>query len=177
MKQHKKKNIKITLRELTLFAILGALTFAMKVALIPLPNIEPVSLMVMLFSVTFGWKCIYPIYTYVAMEFILWGINTWSIMYLYIWLILAGIAWLCRNNTNRIIWAVISGIFGLLFGAFCTPVCLVMGGPAYAFSWWISGIPFDLVHCAGNFVIALILFPVLRKPMENGYKKLMTISN
>ena len=28
---------------------------------------------------------------------------------------------------------------------------------------WISGIPFDIAHCAGNFVIALLLFKPMRK--------------
>ena len=32
-------------------------------------------------------------------------------------------------------------------------------------SWWISGIPWDLAHCAGNFVIALALFVPLRRLM------------
>ena len=32
-------------------------------------------------------------------------------------------------------------------------------------AWWVSGIPFDLLHCAGNFVIALVLFVPLRKLM------------
>ena len=38
-----------------------------------------------------------------------------------------------------------------------------MGGPSFALSWWISGIPFDLAHCAGNFALALVLFAPLRR--------------
>ena len=59
---------KITVREITLFGILGAMTFAAKYVMAVLPNIEPVSLMVMLFAVTFGKKALYPIFLYVAME-------------------------------------------------------------------------------------------------------------
>ena len=40
--------------------MLGALTFGAKVAMSSLPNIEPVSLMVMLFAVVFGKKGRYP---------------------------------------------------------------------------------------------------------------------
>ena len=40
------------IRQLALFAILGALTFGAKFAMSGLPNIEPVSLMVMLFAGT-----------------------------------------------------------------------------------------------------------------------------
>ena len=60
----------------------------------------------------------------------------------------------------------LSGLFGLLFGALCAPVYLFAGGPAFALSWWLSGIPYDLLHCAGNFVLALVLFVPLRKRMS-----------
>ena len=65
--------------------------------------------------------------------------------------------------THPVGWALVSGVFGLLFGPLCALTHLVTGGAAFALSWWISGIPFDLAHCAGNFALALILFTPLRK--------------
>ena len=44
-----------SVREVALFAILGATTFAAKMAMSQFPNIEPVSLLVMLLAVCFGW--------------------------------------------------------------------------------------------------------------------------
>lgn len=152
--------------------MLGSLTFAAKVAMAGLPNIEPVSLFIMLFAVVFGKKCIYPIYTYVAMEFLCYGIHLWSINYLYVWLILAAGAWLLRSVKNPFVWALLSGGFGLLFGLFCAPVYLVSGGIGYAVSWWISGVPFDLLHAGGNFVMALVLFVPLRKLLTRLYSRI-----
>ena len=149
-----------------LFGVMGGLTFAAKVAMMGLPNIEPVSLMVMLFAVTFGKKALFPIYVYVLLEFAFYGLNLWSINYLYIWALLALAAWLLRDMTHPLGWALLSGVFGLLFGALCAPVYLVTGGPAFALSWWINGIPFVLLHCAGNFCIALFLFSPMRRIME-----------
>ena len=163
--------MRATTREVALFGVLGGLTFAAKVAMMALPNIEPTSLMVMLFAVTFGRKALYPIYVYVLLEFILNGLHLWSINYLYVWLVLAVGAWLLREMTSPLGWALLSGVFGLLFGALCAPVYLFVGGPAYALSWWISGVPFDLLHCSGNFVIALVLFVPLRRLMERLYHK------
>ena len=80
---------KLTLAQIALFGMLGALTFGTKVAMSGLPNIEPVSLMIMLFAVTFGWKALYPTYVYVALEVLCYGINTWNIYYLYVWAVLA----------------------------------------------------------------------------------------
>lgn len=158
--------MRLRTRELVLFGLLGGMTFGAKVAMMGLPNIEPVSLMVMLFAVSFGRKAVYPIYTYVLLEFALNGINLWSVNYLYIWLLLAAAAWTVRDMASPVGWAVLSGLFGLLFGALCAPVYLFAGGPAFALSWWLSGIPYDLLHCSGNFVLALVLFVPLRKRMS-----------
>lgn len=155
---------------MTLFAVLGAMTFAAKYVMAAFPNIEPVSLCVMLFAVTFGKKAIYPTYLYVVLELLFFGIGTWNIMYLYIWGILALAAYACRGMESSLGWALLSGGFGLLFGAFCAPVDMVIGGLGYAASKWISGIPFDIAHCAGNFVMALVLFTPMRKLMKKLYK-------
>jgi energy-coupling factor transport system substrate-specific component len=146
-----------------LFGMLGALTFAAKYAMSALPNIEPVSLMVMLFAVTFGIKALFPIYLYVGMEILFFGLGLWNFNYLYIWAILAVIAWFVRRMEHPLGWAMLSGVYGLLFGLLCAPVDAVIGGFAYAGAKWVSGIPFDLAHCAGNFVIALLLFKPMRK--------------
>ena len=157
------------MRELTLFGVLGAMTFAAKYVMSGLPNIEPVSLMVMLFAVIFGKKCLYPIYLYVMLEMLFYGINLWSINYLYIWTILAAAAYLLRKMEHPLGWAMLSGTFGLLFGALCGIVDVFIGGFGYAAAKWVSGIPFDIAHCVGNFVIAMLLFKPMRRLMEKLY--------
>ena len=161
----------LTLREVALFGILGALTFGLKVAMSFLPNIEPVSLLVMLYAVIFGRKCVFPIYLYVMMEILFYGIQLWNINYLYVWAILALVAWLMRSQTSPWVWALVAGVYGLFFGALCAPVYLFTGGVAFAVSWWVSGIPFDAIHCAGNFAMALVLFVPLRRLLAQLYSK------
>ena len=163
---------KITVKELALFRILGALTFAAKYVMSFLPNIEPVSLMVMLFAVTFGWKGLYPTYLYGAMEILFYGLGLWNLNYLYIWAVLAVAAYLLRSVEHPLAWAMISGTFGLLFGALCGIVDIFIGGVPYAMAKWASGIPFDIFHCAGNFVIALLLFKPMRQLMQKLYRKM-----
>ena len=160
------------MREIALFGILGALTFGAKVAMSFLPNIEPVSLFVILYTVVFGRKALYPIYLYVLLEILFYGIQLWNINYLYIWTLLALGAWMIRKTDSPVVWATLSGGFGLLFGALCAPVYLFSGGIGFAVSWWLSGIPFDILHCAGNFVMALLLFKPLRKLLSSLYLKI-----
>ena len=152
-----KLNKKLPLGEITLFGVLGAITFALQVAMSGLPNIEPVSLLVLVYAVVFGRKCLYPIYVFVVMEILFFGIQMWNINYLYIWALLALAAWFLRDMKHPLAWAVLAAAFGLLFGLLCAPVYWVTGGWGAAVSWWIAGIPLDLVHCAGNFTAALFL--------------------
>ena len=161
----------LSLREVVLFGVLGALTFALQVVMGPLPNIEPVSLLVLLYGVVFGWKCLYPVYVFVVMEILFYGLGLWNINYLYIWAVpaLAGAA--LRKMDGALGWALVSGVFGLVFGALCGIVDLFIGGWAYALAKWASGIPFDVLHCAGNFGIALILFKPLRRVLDRLYQK------
>lgn len=160
---------KLTAREICLFGMLAAVTFGAKWVMAGLPNIEPVSLMVMLFGVVFGWKALFPVAVYVMAEILFYGLGPWNFNYLYVWLLLAAVAMLLRRVKNPLLWATVSGFFGLMFGALCAPVDVFIGGVGYAAGKWVSGIPFDLVHCVGNFFMALLLFVPLRKLITRLY--------
>ncbi len=162
---------KLSVRDICLFAVFAAMTFAMKVVMSGLPNIEPTSLMVMLFMVVFGWRGLYPVYVYVLLEVICYGINTWTIYYLYVWAVLGVAAFLLRKMESPLLWAILSGTFGLLFGSLCAVTDGFLFGWSYALVKLIDGIPFDITHCIGNFVIALLLFKPLRRLMEKLYHK------
>ena len=61
-----------------------------------------------------------------------------------------------RRERSPLLWAAAGGAFGLSFGALCALPYLA-GGPWAAFAYWTAGIPFDLLHCAGNFSLTLAL--------------------
>lgn len=154
---------KLTVREIALFGVLAALTFGAKVAMSWLPNIEPVTLFLLVFGAVFGPKALFITYVYVLAEILFYGFGTWNMNYLYIWLVPTLAAWALRKAEHPLIWALLSAAFGLFFGALCAIIDIFIGGWGYALSKWISGIPFDIAHCAGNFVLALLLFNPLRK--------------
>ena len=149
--------------------MLGALTFGAKVAMAPLPNIEPVSLMVMLTAVVFGLKGLYPVYLYVLLEILLYGINFWNVNYLYVWAVLFVGAYAMRRLKNPLWFALLSGVFGMAFGLLCSPVYMAIGGFSYDIRWWLSGLVFDIPHAIGNFVIALVLFAPMRTLLKKLY--------
>lgn len=167
--------LKATARDVTVLALCAALLFAQQVALAPLPNIELVSLMVMLFTLAFRHKVLYTIYLFALLEGVYWGFHPWWwVPYLYIWTILAGLTWLFRANRSTVLWAVLSGVFGLFSGMLFALPQFFIGGWAAALAYWLAGIPFDLVHCTGNFVLCLVLWNPLQKTLGYCTKRLKT---
>lgn len=154
-------------KELTAMALLGAILYVGQVALSFLPNIEVVSVLVLVYTLVFGRKALLPIYTFVFLEGVTYGFGLWWVMYLYVWAVLYLITRLLRHNDSALIWAVVCGAYGLFFGAMCAVPYLFAGGIGAALSWWMSGIPFDIFHCIGNFAVTLVLYrpltAVLRK--------------
>lgn len=155
----------LSARAIVVFALLGAVLFVSKTALAFLPNIEPVSLLVMVYASVLGWWALCPVYVYVILEYMVWGFGLWSACYLYVWALLALCAILLRRMESPMGWAVLGGAYGLCFGALCALVYWVAGGWQFALSWWVQGIPFDVLHCVGNFAMALVLFRPCRRAL------------
>ena len=160
------------LREWILFGILGAMTFALKLGMALLPNIEPVSLCILVFGAVFGYKALYPVFVYVMLEILCFGLGIWNVYYLYVWPLLVLLAIFLRDMKQPLAWALVSGVFGLLFGALCGITDAFIGGIGFAVAKWASGIPFDIAHCAGNFIMALVLFKPLRELVEKLYRNM-----
>lgn len=128
-----------------------------------LPNIELVSLLVIIFTLVYKRKVLYIIYVFALLQGLLYGFSIWWVTYLYVWTVLAGITYLFRKTESPLVWAMISGFYGLAFGALCEIPWLVTMGFKVAATAWVAGIPFDLVHGVGNFFLALVLFKPLYK--------------
>ncbi|ODU58626.1 MAG: hypothetical protein ABT01_00040 [Clostridium sp. SCN 57-10] len=154
-------------RELISMAFLAAIAFAGQVALASLPNIEIVTLLFMLYTMVCGKRVFAVIYVFVLLEGVLYGFGLWWFSYLYVWSILAFIVLLLRRNRSVVFWAVVSGAFGLCFGALFAIPYLFSGGISAAFSYWIAGIPFDLIHCVSNAVLVLVLWKPLLTLLQN----------
>lgn len=151
-------------REIAILAFSAALLVTLQVILAPLPNIELVSLLTVLYTLSFRKKALFSIYTFVFLEGLIYGFQFWWVMYLYLWLILWAIALrFGRHSHTSLQWALVTGIFGLLFGFLCAFVYIPVSGWKAAFAWWVAGIPLDIVHGISNFVLTFVLFRPLEK--------------
>ena len=159
-------NSPLTVREIVVFAAYAALMVAGQVAMAPLPNIEPVSVLTAACARVYGVKSLLPVFTFVLVEALIYGLGLWVINYIYIWPILALVSIALRKMEGRVLWALVLGIYGLAFGALCAVPYFFMGGVKMAFSYWASGIIFDLLHGAGNFVIGLLVLEPVTKVLK-----------
>ena len=76
------------IKEITVFAMIGALMFSTKFILQALPNIHLSGVIIVAATVVFGTKALYPIYIYVLLEGIFFGFTAWWLPYIYIWTVL-----------------------------------------------------------------------------------------
>ncbi|MDD3335890.1 MAG: hypothetical protein PHI98_10305 [Eubacteriales bacterium] len=174
MAVHSLTKPRLNARELVLLALLTALLLAMQVALAALPNIELVSLLIILYTLYYRKKALFVIYAFALCEGLLYGFGLWFINYLYVWTVLWGVTTLCRRVTAPMGWALISAAFGLSFGLLCAIPYLFIGGVPMAWAYFLSGIPFDIAHCAGNLLTALALFKPLNRlfaKLQNGFHR------
>lgn len=156
-------NRKLTVKET---ALMGAMTALLEVSvhiMASLPNVEPVTLLVILYTLFFGKKVIYILTAYLLFEGCWYGFGIWWFTYAYTWPLLALLAYLFRRQKSVWFWSLLSGTFGLMFGALSAVPYFFIGGAALAFSWWIAGIPYDFIHCMSNAVLCMTLFVPLNR--------------
>lgn len=173
--------MKVAIKDITLIAVLVAIIEVCKVALSFLPNIELTTFWLIIFTIYFGRKILFVVPVFIVIEGAIYGIHLWWIMYLFVWPLLVFICYMFKNCKSVWFWSIFSGTFGLFFGALCTIPHIIVGafssglstGIRLGIAWWIAGIPWDIVHCIGNFIIMLVLY----QPISYVIKKLKIVNN
>ncbi len=156
--------------------VLTAVVFAAQVAMGFLPNIELVTLLFILYTLVLGRKVFLVIYVFVFLEGIFYGFGLWWVNYLYVWTVQSIVTLMLRKQTSVFFWSILSGFYGISFGALCAIPYFFMGGPSSAFAYWVSGIAYDIPHCIGNVIVCLLLFKPLYKVLDQVLNKGLQIN-
>ncbi len=151
-------------RKMTRIALLSAILYIAKVILEFLPNVELISFFTIIYTLVFGQEALLIVTVFNMFELVQWGFGIWWISYLYVWPLLVLVTMLIKKllaaegsgKQEFVLWAVVSGGFGFLFGLLFSLAYLPVS-PAYAFSYWISGLPWDIWHGVSNFVLMLLI--------------------
>ncbi|MBR0130738.1 MAG: hypothetical protein IJM08_05510 [Firmicutes bacterium] len=162
---------RISTKELVTMAAICAIMTAGKELMNFLPNIHPVTVLTIFATLLLGWKALYPVAGFAFLEMCIYGVSLWSGMYFIVWPLLVCVSMAFRQSRDWVFWAIISGAFGLCFGAFYAIPYLIVSGPQTALSFWLAGLSFDAVHCVASFFMTLVFLPILcRLAKAMGYK-------
>ena len=162
------KNGKLTIREMAVFAMLGALMYASKMIMEVAPNVHLLGVFTIAFTVVYRKKALYPIYTYVLLNGIFCGFATWWIPYLYLWAVLWGATMLLPKripeNLRPLVYMLLCAAHGFLFGTLYAPAQALLYGLSFQkmVAWIISGLPWDFVHGVSNFFCGILIVPIVK---------------
>lgn len=171
--------MKLTVREITIFAMLGGVMYASKLIMEFAPNVHLLGVFTIAFTVVYRKKALYPIYTYVLLNGMFSGFATWWIPYLYLWTVLWGVVMLLpRNMSNKIqtiVYMIVCAAHGFLFGTLYAPAQAILYGLDFKgmIAWIVAGLPWDFVHGVSNFFCGILIMPiisVLRMAQKNVWK-------
>ncbi len=158
---------RLMLRDMALFAMFGALMFTSKVMLDFLPNVHLVGAFIAVFTVTYRFRALIPIYLYVMLTGLFYGFNAWWIPYLYVWTVLWAAVMLIPKSFSKKATAVTAHILavlhGLAFGTLWAPSQAILFGLDLSgtVKWIIAGLPYDALHAAGNLVAGFLIYPLM----------------
>lgn len=173
------RRCRFSARELTVFAMLGALMFCSKLVMEVLPNIHPLGMLTMCYTLVYRRRAIIPIAVYLLLQGVYAGFNLWWLPYLYLWPLLWAVTLLLpRNMPNKkamIVYPVVCALHGLAFGTLYAPAQALMYGLSFKamLAWIFAGIPYDLIHAAGNFFAGMLIVPLsglLRRLERQAYR-------
>lgn len=161
-----RRRIRKRIYDICIFSMLGALMFCSKVVMEFLPNVHLLGMLTMVYTLVYRHRALIPIYLYVLLNGIYAGFNMWWIPYLYIWTILWGVTMLLPRNMPKkvgaVVYPIVCALHGLAFGALYAPAQAIMFGLSFkqTLAWIVAGLPWDIVHMAGNFAAGLLIVPL-----------------
>lgn len=158
---------RLTTRELTVFAMLGAVMYASKMLMEVLPNVHLLGAFVVAFTVVYRRKALYPIYLYVLLNGIFSGFAAWWVPYLYVWTVLWGAVMLLPRHMPKklqpFVYMAVCAAHGFLFGTLYAPAQAILFGLNFKgmIAWIAAGLPWDFIHGVSNFFCGILIVPIV----------------
>lgn len=159
--------MRLNIKELAVFGVLGAMIFASKIVMDFLPNIHIIGALLISITAVYRIKGIYPLSVFVFLTGLLNGFPFWWIPYLYIWFPLVFLTLLIPENTTSKIaiplYILINAFHGFTYGILYAPSQALLFGLDFegTISWIIAGLPFDLIHGISNAICGILIFPMI----------------
>jgi energy-coupling factor transport system substrate-specific component len=160
---------KLTIRRITIIALLAAILTVGRIAFTMIPNVQPNTTIIILASFVLGpvQGLILAILSTLTTNLFL-GHGLWSFGQMAAWGLIAVFSGILGKYRHKLPWWILSfyaGFCGFLFGFIMSAI---MGGIIMQKFWpyYLAGLPFDLNHAVGNVVFFLVLYKPLLYIME-----------
>ena len=164
-------------KDIVLTALAAALLSAGKQALASIPNVEVVTLLIMLYAACFKPQIAFiATGVFIVIECFIWGIHTWVLAYIIHWNFVAFATFLLARVfkvKNRFIYLAFTIIVTACFGVLTTLIDAIIGAgrSTRTFSHifvvtYVRGIYFYIVHVVGNAAFNIVLFAPMRALLD-----------
>lgn len=159
--------MRLTIKEIAVFGMLGGVMYVSKMIMELLPNIHLLGVFIVAFTVVYRQKALYIIYTYVFLNGIFSGFAAWWIPYLYVWTVLwAAVMLLPKNMPKKVqpvVYMAACAAHGFLFGTLYAPAQAILFGLSFQgmVAWIIAGLPWDFMHGISNFFCGILIMPLV----------------
>ncbi len=176
-RKHAKR--RLTVREMTVFSMLGAILFCSKLLMEWAPNVHFVAMFIITFTLVYRAKALIPIYIFVLLTGVYGGFNVWWVPYLYIWLPVWGLTMLLPRRMPTWLaipsYMLIGGLHGLAYGTLYAPAQALFFKMdlQMTLAWIATGLPWDLIHAVGNMAACTLVLPLstLLRRLEKSAQK------
>lgn len=171
--------MKLTIREIAVFGMLGAVMYVSKMIMELVPNVHLLGVFIVAFTVVYRQKALYPIYVYVFLNGLFSGFAAWWIPYLYIWTVLWVFVMVLPKKMPRkiepLVYMAVCAAHGFLFGTLYAPAQAIIFGLSFQgmIAWIFAGLPWDFIHGVSNFFCGVLILPLisaLRFAEKNAWK-------
>ena len=159
--------MKLTVKEITVFSLLGSVMYLSKMIMELLPNVHLLGTFVIALTVVYRKKALFPIYEFVFITGLLSGFATWWLPYLYLWTVLWAVVMLLPRNipakVRPLVYMTICALHGYAYGTLYAPAQALIFGLNYTqmIAWIVAGLPWDFVHGTSNFFCGVLIQPLI----------------
>ncbi len=171
--------MKLTIREIAVFGMLGAVMYVSKMIMELIPNVHLLATFIVAFTIVYRQKALYPIYVYVFLNGLFSGFAAWWIPYLYVWTVLWAFVMVLPKKMPRkaepFVYMAVCAAHGFLFGTLYAPAQAIIFGLSFQgmIAWILAGLPWDFMHGVSNFFCGALILPLvsaLRFAEKNAWK-------
>ena len=161
--------MKLSVREICIFGMIGAVMYVSKIAMEFLPNVHLIGTFITALTLVYRQKALYPLYVFILLVGFLNGFSVWWIPYLYIWAVLWAMVMLIPQKMSprpRYLLAIVAtALHGYLYGTLYAPAQAILFHYSIQamVAWIISGLPWDFVHGTSNLICgSVLIYPLTR---------------